>query len=123
MTALQLFSSGKAENEPEIRQPRRIFLHIASRAPAYRNKRLIETTYAVFELITMAATINCPFVRTMLTLLSNVTQNPAAHESEAGAIYCCLPPSKAKNGSETRHDSAAFIDLCKAELERFSNSG
>jgi hypothetical protein len=44
----------------------------------------------------------------MLTLLSNVTQNPAAREPEAGAIYSCLPPSKAKNGSETRHDNATF---------------
>jgi len=40
---LQLFSLGKAENGPEIRQPLQIFLHIASRAPAFSDERLIET--------------------------------------------------------------------------------
>jgi len=79
VTALHLFSSGKAENEPEIRQPRQIILRIASREPAPSEERLIETTHAGFELITLAATINCPLGRSMLTLLSNVTQNPAAH--------------------------------------------
>jgi len=39
-----LFSSGKAENEPEIRQPRQFFLHIPSRAPTSSDERLIETT-------------------------------------------------------------------------------
>ena len=85
----KLFSLGNAEKEPEIRQPRRIFLHIASRAPAYRNKRLIETAHAVFELMTLAASINRPFDRaSVLTLLSKVTHNPASHKSEAGVIYC-----------------------------------
>ena len=67
---------------------REFFLYIASRAYNSRDERLIETTHAGFELMTLAASINCPFGRSMLTLLSNLIQNPPAHESEAGAIYC-----------------------------------
>jgi hypothetical protein len=58
----------------------------------------------------------------MLTLLSNVKQNPAARESEAGAIYICLPPSKAKNGSETRHDNATFLTSAKRDLSAFQTA-
>ena len=84
----------------------RFFWHIDSRAPA-RDERLIETTHAGFELIMSAASINCPFGWSMLTLLSNVKQNPAAHESEAGVIYCCLPSSKAK--TVPKHDTTAQL--------------
>jgi hypothetical protein len=55
--ASELFSLGNAENESEIRQPQQIFFTYRSIAPASGDERLIETTHAGFELMTLVALI------------------------------------------------------------------
>ena len=51
----------------------------------------------------------------MLTLLSNVTQNPAAHESEAGVIfiYCCLAASEGEKRLKYTPRQLSFLASVK----------
>jgi len=56
----------------------------------------------------------------MLTLLPNVTQNPAAHESKADVIYCCLAASQGENQFRNTTCQRGFSGLSEAGSERFS---